>query len=93
MNDIAFIKPQSFLSWQILEDRVIIKNEKDQSYFEFKDTGFEIIRMILCEEVNIRLIVDRISKIYNVDFNVLLSDVEEFLSNLIKDKLVYLDEQ
>ncbi|MCZ7409323.1 PqqD family protein [Parvimonas micra] len=92
MNDIAFIKPQSFLSWQILEDRVIIKNEKDQSYFEFKDTGFEIIRMILCEEVNIRLIVDRISKIYNVDFNVLLSDVEEFLSNLIKDKLVYLDE-
>lgn len=92
MNDIAFIKPQSFLSWQILEDRVIIKNEKDQSYFEFKDTGFEIIRMVLCEEVNIRLIVDRISKIYNVDFNVLLSDVEEFLSNLIKDKLVYLDE-
>ncbi|KXB64789.1 hypothetical protein HMPREF3181_01415 [Parvimonas sp. KA00067] len=90
MNDIAFIKPQSFLSWQILEDRVIIKNEKDQSYFEFKDTGFEIIRMILCEEVNIRLIVDRISKIYNVDFNVLLSDVEEFLSNLIKDKLVYI---
>ena len=80
MNDIAFIKPQSFLSWQILEDRVIIKNERDQSYFEFKDTGFEIIRMI----------VDRISKIYNVDFNVLLSDVEEFLSNLIKDKLVYI---
>lgn len=92
MNCFALIKPQSYLSWQILEDKVIIKNEKNQSYFEFEDTGFEIVRMILCEDVSIKLIVDKMSKIYDVDYNVLLSDVEEFLNNLIKDKLVFLNE-
>ena len=92
MNDFSFIKPQNFISWQILDDKLLIKNEIDESYYEFEETGYEIINMILYEETNIRLIVERLSKIYNVDYDVLLSDVEEFINNLVKDKLVYLNE-
>ena len=92
MNDISFIKPQNFISWQILDDKLLIKNEIGESYYEFEETGYEIINMILSEETNIRLIVERLSKIYNVDYDVLLSDVEEFINNLVKDKLVYLNE-
>lgn len=92
MNDFSFIKPQNFISWQILDHKLLIKNEIDESYYEFEETGYEIINMILSEETNIRLIVERLSKIYNVDYDVLLSDVEEFINNLVKDKLVYLNE-
>lgn len=92
MDSEAYIQPSNHISWQILDDKAIIKDEKKECYYEFENTGFDIINMILSNRTNIRIITNKMLESYDVKYSILKEDIENFVSNLIEDGLVCINE-
>lgn len=85
------MKLSNDIIWRKIDNEIFLINTKNNYLYELNETS-SLIFEYLNNGLNKYEIIKKISELYEVDLDVLKSDVEEILANFIKEG-IYRDEK
>lgn len=73
--------------WSVLPDEVLITDKITNEIFGLKEIAFDIW-LNLEKMIPLNIILDNLSKIYQVDYSILKNDLIDFVSGLLEMELI-----
>lgn len=75
---------------KVMTDRLVLINTENKNRYIFNDTGKFILESLIKKDISISDIIGQVAEEYCKNLDIVAHDVEFFLQDLEKEKLIYI---